>query len=292
MVGEAAQAVAEACGCPVELSAPAHKRAVRDTTLPAIRCIQALREFARMRSLITEAEPYTDRAYIPDDRLLPFTTLGGSGGEVRASYPDFAVSWEGIGDNVSPLVVERSRDHLRVLAYSFADAPIDAVMRTWSVQPGRWRVVTGEEHDGDGTMARTVAEREMTLGRYAPVPLTLAPATTTVLVADLIEPSQDARTRPDLALCERDVQRDGGELVVTVHNIGAADVAAGATVAALDDAGNEVARAELPAVPAPVDCVPSTTEVRLPAAEAVSVRIDPDGAVAEITTVNNEAPAP
>jgi hypothetical protein len=73
MVGEAAQALAEACGCPVELSAPAHKRAVRDTTLPAIRCIQALREFARMRSLdLPRPTGPTDVLFlVPGPTLVP-----------------------------------------------------------------------------------------------------------------------------------------------------------------------------------------------------------------------------
>lgn len=249
------------------------------------------RNIERMRWLITEAEPYTDRAYIPGDRLLPFMALGGNGGEVRASYPDFAVSWEGIGERVAPLVVERSGERLRVLAYSFADEPIEAVMRTWSVRPGRWKITVGLDRDGDGTMDGQAQEREMELFRYAPVALTLAPRATTVIDAELLQPGEDVRARPDLALCARDIRRDGDGLLVTVHNIGAADVAAGVAIAALDGERREVARATLPAVPAPMDCIPGSAEVRLPAPAAFA-RIDPDDALDEITEVNNLATAP
>ncbi len=99
-------------------------------------------------------------------------------------------------------------------------------------------------------------------------------------------------TRADLALCEHDVGRDGDELVVSVHNIGAAHVPAGIPVVARDDGGEETARTEPPAVPAPVDCAPSSVDVRLLVAGVASMGIDPNDAVAEITEVNNEAAAP
>ncbi len=250
------------------------------------------RNMERMRWLITEAEPYTDRAYIPGDRLLPFMALGGSGGEVRASYPDFAVSWEGIGDSVAPLVVERTAERLRVLAYSFADEPLDATMRTWSVQPGRWQVTIGPDADGDGAMDTAGERRELILGRYTPVALTLPPHTTTVIEATLLEPGADERSRADLGLSQRDVRRDGDDLLVTVHNIGAAASPAGAVLSALGADGREIARVELPAIPAPVKCIPSMVEARVHAPGAARVQLDPDAVLAEITRVNNGAAAP
>lgn len=89
----------------------------------------------------------------------------------------------------------------------------------------------------------------------------------------------------------RDIVREGDDLVVTVHNIGAADAPAGLRVAALDADGDEVASMALPAVPAPVLCVPATVTVRLPAGGA-SVVLDADDALAEITEVNNRAQVP
>lgn len=248
------------------------------------------RNMERLRWLLTEAEPYTDRAYIPGDRLLPFMALGGNGGEVRASYPDFAVSWEGIGHDVAPLVTERTAEHLQVLAYSFADQPIEATMRAWSLQPGVWRVTVASDADGDGIADGPGESREMDLIRYSPVPVTLTPGVTTVITADLLEAGEDVRSRPDLAISSFDLKREGDDLVVVVHNIGGSDAPAGVPIVAVDADGREVARTLLPALPAPVDCAPSMAEVQIAAPNAASVRIDPDDSLAEITGVNNVAP--
>jgi len=250
------------------------------------------RNLERMRWLITEAEPYTDRAYIPGDRLLPFTMLGGSGGEVRAIYPDFAVSWEGIGTDVATLVTERTDSDLTVLAYSFAAQPIGAALRVWSLPHGRYHVALGVDTDGDGIADADLVEDDRELWRYEAVPVRLAPGATTVITARRIEALDDTRLRADLAIGERDVVRAGEELVVTVHNIGAAGAPAGLRVVALDADGRELAAADLSAVPAPHACVPSTVTVRLPAGRARAVVLDPEERLPEITEVNNQAAAP
>jgi len=239
------------------------------------------RNMERMRWLITEAEPYTDRAYIPGDRLLPFTMLGGSGGEVRANYPDFAVSWEGIGHDVSVLVTERSDTQLGVLAYSFADRALDVVMRVWSVPHGTYRVsVAVDGHP---------VTREMELYRYAAVPFRLAPGQLTVITAEQVAARDDITTRADLALLRADVRTEGDELVVTVHNIGAAPVSAGLSVEARDGTGKVLATAKLPSIESPSDCAPRTVTVRLRAANAVRILLDAKHELPEITEVNNVA---
>jgi hypothetical protein len=245
------------------------------------------RNMERMRWLITEAEPYTDRAYIPGDRLLPFMMLGGSGGEVRANYPDFAVSWEGIGHEVAVLVTERSETHLKVLAYSFADRPLDVIMRTWSLPHGTYRVAYGVDADGDGTAETNVETNVVGLHRYAPVVLTLAPGKTTVITAEQLERADDITGRPDLALSAADVQIEGDALTVTVHNLGAAPTPAGIPVQVLDGQGKVMAEAELPPIEAPSDCVPRTATVRLKAAGARTIVLNAGGQLPEITEVNN-----
>ncbi len=260
------------------------------------------RNIERMRWLITEAEPYTDRAYIPGDRLLPFMMLGGSAGEVRATYPDLAVSWErlwrreepqarlreGTGTDVATLVTERTAEAFTVLAHSFADAPLAVVMRTWSVPAGHWAVTLGIDTDADGFADETLGERHVELFRYAALPITLRPGVTTVITARLIEPGEDIRARADLAISERDLRREGDQIAVTVHNIGASDVPAGVQVVAEDADGRAVETITLPAIPAPVRCVPSTVEVRLGAAKLARIRLDADDTVPEITECNNE----
>ncbi len=245
------------------------------------------RNMERMRWLITEAEPYTDRAYIPGDRLLPFMMLGGSGGEVRANYPDFAVSWEGIGHDVAVIVTDRSDTRLKVLAYSFADQPLDVVMRTWSLPHGTYRVSYGVDEGGDGAADTNIETNVVALHRYAPVFLTLAPGKTTVITAEQLERADEITGRPDLALSAVDVQAEDEELVVTVHNLGAAPTPAGIQVEGHNGQGKVVAQAELPAIEAPSDCVPRTATVRLKAAGVSAIMLNPGGQLPEITEQNN-----
>ncbi|MEA3400242.1 MAG: hypothetical protein U9R79_03255 [Armatimonadota bacterium] len=248
---------------------------------------EQVRNLQRMRWLITEAEPYTDRAYIPGDRLLPFTMLGGTGGEVRAIYPDFAVSWEGIGTDVATLVTQRSDQRLRVMAYSFAQRPIEAVMRTWSLPHGLWEVTVGIDEDGGGRAEGQRTRRRQELFRHAAVALTLQPGETTVIEARLVERLDDIRERPDLAIADRDVVGQDGALQVRVHNIGAADAPTGITVQATDAEGETIASADLGELPAPESCRPSTATVTLVATGAAQVMVDAGDALAEITEVNN-----
>ena len=119
------------------------------------------------------------------------------------------------------------------------------------------------------------------------MPLTLAAGKTTVITVEQLERADDLRSRPDLALSAADVRAEGDELVVTVHNVGAAPTPAGIGVEAWDGEGRVVARAELPAIEAPADCLPRTATVRLEAAGASRVVLDPGGRLPEITEVNN-----
>ncbi len=261
--------------------------ATRDTRYLVEGLQEQCRDMERMRWLITEAEPYTDRAYSPGDRLLPFMMLGGSGGEVRANYPDFAVSWEGIGHDVAVLVTERGDTGLKVLAYSFADRPLDVVMRTWSLPHGSYRVACGVDTDGDGAADEAVETNEMELARYWPVPVRLRPGVTTVITAEQIEELDVITGRPDLAISRHNVIIEGDELVLTVHNIGALDVPEGLQVRTLGTQGQALRSAPLPVIPAPLNCVPSTVTVRLPAGGADAVFVDAERELAEITEVNN-----
>lgn len=83
---------------------------------------------------------------------------------------------------------------------------------------------------------------------------------------------------------------------VTVHSLGHADAPAGFVV--LEDArGKALARAPFPALAAPHNLQPITTQVRLPltnaaSAKAAQLRVITDNNVAEITDLNNKLPLP
>lgn len=83
---------------------------------------------------------------------------------------------------------------------------------------------------------------------------------------------------------------------VTVHSLGHADAPAGFVV--LEDArGKELARAAFPALAAPHDLQPITTQVRLSLTNAANLktahlRVVTEGKVPEITELNNNLALP
>lgn len=83
---------------------------------------------------------------------------------------------------------------------------------------------------------------------------------------------------------------DGQQLHVTVHSLG--HVGTGAGVAVLEDArGRELARVEMPSLPAPSDLLPKTTTVSLPLPagdrRGLRVRVMQADGAAEVTQRNN-----
>jgi len=160
-------------------------------------------------------------------------------------------------------------------------------MRTWSLPHGSYRVACGVDTDGDGAADEAVETNEMELARYWPVPVRLRPGVTTVITAEQIEELDVITGRPDLAISRHNVIIEGDELVLTVHNIGALDVPEGLQVRTLGTQGQALRSAPLPVIPAPLNCVPSTVTVRLPAAGADAVFVDAERELAEITEVNN-----
>ncbi|NIK08948.1 hypothetical protein FHY11_002458 [Xanthomonas arboricola] len=83
---------------------------------------------------------------------------------------------------------------------------------------------------------------------------------------------------------------------VTVHSLGHADAPAGFVVLE-DGRGKELARAAFPALAAPRDLQPITTQVRLPLTNAANtkgaqLRVITDDNTAEITDLNNKLPLP
>jgi hypothetical protein len=104
----------------------------------------------------------------------------------------------------------------------------------------------------------------------------------------------------DLAVAPRDVTYDdeSDEIAIRVHNIGAADASAIviAVYQGLDDSGPLIDSTTLDSVEAPLDLVPRFEEVRIayvPSATpaAVTIVIDSENAVDEITEENNVASA-
>jgi hypothetical protein len=253
---------------------------------------EVVRQQERTRWLATEAEPYTDRVRWAGERLLCRTFLGETTAQ-KSHVPGNWISWEGGGTEFAGLVVDKERDHLKVLCYSFADAAREMKMRVWRPPHGRYHVAVGIDRDNDWTADEIISERERELARFDAIEWSAQPATQYVIELRLIEELDDITSRPDLAMDPWDVRFADGAVTVTVHNIGGA--ATPASVAqVLDAAGSVVGEAEAPALEAPLDLQPRTAEVRIAVAgepqDGWRVSLDPTNAIAEITEVNNTMP--
>jgi hypothetical protein len=102
--------------------------------------------------------------------------------------------------------------------------------------------------------------------------------------------------RPDLGIGADDVRISKGAIRVTVHSLGSVP-APSSTVTLIDASGHEVAHAQVPPIPAPLDLLPKTAQVTLRVGAGLwmagaKVRLRADGEVQEITQLNNEVAVP
>jgi hypothetical protein len=239
--------------------------------------------------MMTEGHWWSDRVEIPSE-LLQRTRLGGIALKRNWIWPGNTVSWRFTADEdaekVAILVPGATPTHFKVIAFNTTDHPVTATMTAWNVTGGDWAMTSGVAANGEA--ADAPSKSSVRLEKSAGVPVSFAPRETTVLTFDLAKAGPPTEQRPDLGIGQDDVVRDGRQLRVTVHSLGARDAPAG-TVEILDAAGKPIARAAVPPLKAPVDLQPKTAVVKLalPAgAKAVRVSL-PDG-VAEVTQLNNQ----
>jgi hypothetical protein len=242
-------------------------------------CFNAWRNNERAYPIYTEVDAHKDRVYPWARYALPWMYCGGNAldGRGSAPWPTIAVSWEA-GYDFAALVREFEPDRLRVTAWNFGEAR-EVGMRPWGLRPGSWRLsIDGSE------------PREVQVERGGTVPVSMPAQGRAELTLELADASDWTPRRPDLALSATEGARvEDGMLTVIVHNIGAED--APACTATLTAGGAVVVETQVPTIAAPLDFQPKTAEVRfeLPegAAGEMTVRVDAEAAVPEITEVNN-----
>jgi hypothetical protein len=244
----------------------------------------------RFRYMWTGAELFTDRIFLPVQPVAQ-PMLGGY--TVRNKmWPSYAVSYEGLGKDFAALVLEQGRDKLKVVMVNLRDQPRQGVLRVWQLDHGRYELIIGPDADDDGHIDAMESARTLELARMEAVPVTLPPRRLTVYEFKQVAKLDDLCARADLAVCDEEVTRDGDAVKVVVHNIGS-KAAAKFSVALVDEKGAPVASAESAGLEAPVDLLPRTAVVTLrAAAKAARVVVDPQGAVPEITRLNNSAAVP
>jgi hypothetical protein len=255
-----------------------------------------IRTADRRMYMVTEGHWWSDRVELFSDNLQR-SRLGGVALRRNVLVPGHTVSWRFAqpfsAESVAILVSGAQPTRFKVVGYNLEDRPVAAQMTGWGVAPGRWRMVSGVDANGDDRIDGTPQSRTVELQRTGAVDVTFAPRSTTVMEFELESPASPLWTRPDVGIGAEDVRVRGRQATVTVHSLGGTDAPAGA-VEVTDASGRVVAQAPFPALKAPRDLLPKTAAVRvnLPAgfrAAGHVVRLRLDG-VPEITQANNAVP--
>ena len=248
----------------------------------------------------TKGSLWIDRIYFNNGELQR-SRLGGVALMRNYCYPGNAVSWRfeapANDQSVAILVPEATPDHVKIIAYNLDSVPVKARMTGWEIDPGQWTITQGTQQ-GIGNApppadapVKDVSTRTTPFERSKDVEITFAPRTTTVIELKLTSKGTPYWSRPDLGIDPEDVKVDAQNMTVTVHSVGAIDAPASKVVLRGHD-GKTIASAEVPALKAPVDLTPKTTQVTLsvPAGadlKGASVTVECGGSVPEITLMNN-----
>jgi hypothetical protein len=211
--------------------------------------------------------------------------------------PGHVVSWRFPDPNgaekLAILVPGALPSKFKVIAYNLDEKPLAATMTGWDVAPGVWRVT---QRVGEGAEAGAGEPRHVEFERTRGIDFTFNPRATTVLDLELETAGKPMWDRPDLGIGANDVHVSKGTVRVTVHSLGSVP-APPSTVTLIDTAGHEVARTQVPAIPAPLDLQPKTAQVTLQVASGVrisgaAVRVRVGDQIQEITQLNNEVVVP
>ena len=249
----------------------------------------ALREYIN-----TEGSLWSDRVSVNHGELQR-ARLGGVAIMRNAIYPGHTVSWKfkapATDESAAILVNNATNTGMKIVAYNLESAPVQAIMTGWDIDSGKWEISQGIDTNGDEIADKGTITWGADLERTGDLELTFAPRATTVLTLKLVKKDTPYWTRPDLGIGKDDVAVQGNTVKVTVHSLGSVD-APSSTLALRDATGKVIASVAIPALKAPVDLLPKTTEVSIAAPSGTnlkgcSVVIDPEKKVREITVINN-----
>ena len=248
----------------------------------------------------TQGSLWIDRIYFNNGELQR-SRLGGVALMRNYCYPGNAVSWRfdapANDQSVAILVPEATPDHVKIIAYNLDRVPVTAHMTGWEVDPGEWTMTQGTQQ-GIGnapptadTPIQNLETRSVAFERSKSLEITFAPRTTTVIELTLKTKGTPYWSRPDLGIDPEDVKVEGSTMTVTVHSVGAVDAPA-SKVVLRDKEGKTIATADVPALKAPLDLTPKTTQVTLAVPggsdlKGASVTVECGGNLPEITLMNN-----
>lgn len=246
-------------------------------------------ELQRFRIMYTEAEVFTDRVFLNAITNAAICYTGGYATRNKYNHTH-AVSWEGFGTDYAALVLRARRDHFKTLLYNFRDTPASGTARFWTLAHGEYQLTFGADRDGDEQMDDPARSATVTVGRASTVDVVLPPQTTVVLELRQTKRLDDITSRPDLAICARELAATADGVKGVVHNIGAKACPA-FNVALIDAAGTTRADVQLGPLEAPLDLEPKVATFRFNNVSGLQpgwqVAVDPDDQVQEIFEGNN-----
>ena len=130
------------------------------------------------------------------------------------------------------------------------------------------------------------------LERTATIEFKFPSRATTILNLRLVSKGTSYWERPDLGISVADVKLKRRTISVTVHSLGAV-ASAPTNLTLFDESGHFLATASVSRLEGPTDLRPRTVTVTLPAParnyHGLSLVLDPDMRMKEITRVNNRA---
>jgi hypothetical protein len=206
-------------------------------------------------------------------------------------WPAYAVSYEGLGGDFAALVLEQGKERLKVAMINLRDQPREGAFRVWQLDHGKYELRVGPDLNDDGEFDAVERTNTLELARMDAVPVSLPPRKLTIYELRQVEKLDDLYARADLAMSAEDIVNNGKTLKITVHNIGS-KAAKKIVVAAVDASGKVLAKSSIASLEAPLDLMPRTATVELPAANAGKIVLDPDLAIPEITRLNNTVSVP
>ncbi len=247
-----------------------------------------------LKYIDTEGSLWIDRIGMPYSELQR-ARLGGIALIRGGTISGHVASWEfhapATDQSVGILIPNATPTGFKVIAYNLDQVAVRATMTGWNIDPGVWEITQGLSSDGQDRADAALARHEQVFESTRSLDFTFPPRATTVLTFRLRTPGTPYWQRPDLGIAREDVKLDGGDVRVTVHNLGSVPSPA-TDLVVRDHAGRVIGTAAVPPLRPPVDLFPKTEEIRLTlpggaSAAGGSVEIDPDHRLEEITIRNN-----
>ena len=243
----------------------------------------------------THGHPWIDRVYF-DPQKIQYDRLGGVSHK-RAScvYPMNRICWEFPTENddeklaiLSPCAAD---DLIKLVVYNLSDAVVEARIVGFEVAPGKWRVQSGIDTDGDDLANTDISVCEIDFERSVGFTASFAPIAYTIITMERISAGVDYHRRPDLGISEDDIRFYAHGMNVRIHSLGAVS-SPECTIALKNKSGEVLKLCDIPPIEAPADLWPRYWDVifnlhGVSSLEGCYLEIDPEHKLTEITRDNN-----